>query len=175
MRYYLFDANVLVSYYCAEDNPVVRRRVLSLFPARAKGDVFLYLPNFCVAEVLRAFAKKCWSERIYANPKDSFDEFRTAFLQDIVDSKNIYSYELSRRHVKLTDKIYETASSISLRKGSPPSAFDVLLIAMGCDLMSIHGHDRFAIVTSERPIYDVCRTNPAEFPVVFNIAEHDLR
>ena len=173
MRYFLLDANVLVSYYCPGDNDRVRGRVAPLFAARAAGKVFLYVPNFCVAEVLRAFAKKCWGDKLYADPDEAFSKFRTAFLEDVVASKQLYSYELSRRHVKMTDQILEASASMSYRAGSAPSAFDVLLIAMGFDLANIHGHSQLLIVTAERPIYDVCRGNKA-FPKAINLIEQEL-
>ena len=55
----------------------------------------------------------------------------------------------------------------------PGRAFDVLLIAMGCDLVNIHGRDEITIITSERPIYDVCRGNK-DFPVAVNLNEQDF-
>ena len=173
MRYFLLDANVLVSYYCPGDNDRVRGRVAPLFASKAAGKSFLYVPNFCVAEVLRAFAKKCWGEKLYADADEAFSKFRTAFLTDAVESKQLYSYELSRRHVRMTDGILEKSASMSYRTGSAPSAFDVLLIAMGCDLVNIHGRDEITIITSERPIYDVCRGNK-DFPVAVNLNEQDF-
>ena len=172
MRYFLLDANVLVSYYCPEDNDRVRGRAAPLFASKAAGKSFLYVPNFCVAEVLRAFAKKCWGDRLYGDPAEAFSKFRTAFLEDVVESKQLYSYELSRRHVKMTDEILEASASMSYRTGAAPSAFDVLLIAMGIDLANIHG-SQLVIVTAERPIYDVCRGNK-KFPKAINLNEHDL-
>lgn len=178
MRYFLLDANVLVAYYCkADEDGALRRRAADLVAARADGEAFLYVPNFCVAETLRAFAKKCWQEKLFGNThqdaREAFDSFRKALLDDVVDGKILYSYELSRRHIKLTDRIYELSSRLSFRSGSVPSTFDVLLIAMGCDLMRIHGEDNLFIVTAERPIVDVCFEARKELPQAINLAERD--
>ncbi len=171
MHYFLLDANVLVAYYCKDEPEEIRSRVGDLFAARAQGKAFLYVPNFCVAEVLKAFAKKCWQEKIY--DASDFGEFRRTFLADVVDSKVLYSYELSRRHIKMTDRILERAAKLSFRTGSPPSALDLLIIAMGTDLSQVHGSANLHIVTAERPIFDVCQQGD-DLPKVLHVGEREI-
>lgn len=171
MNYFLLDANVLVAYYCQDEPASVRNQARSLFFAQSQGKAFLYVPNFCVAEVLRAFAKKCWSEQLYgkgAEADQSFEAFKKAFLDDVIGSKLLYSYELSRRHLILAHQVYEGAAKLSFRKGSPPSAFDTLLIAMGLDLQRIHSRERFYVVTTDGPVFDVCQAS-TEMPQAINI------
>jgi len=175
-HYLLLDANVLVAYYCKDEAGPVQDRARSLFAARAKGKIFLFVPNFCVVEAIRAFAKKSWSEQKYGRGSDAseaFEQHKKAFLDDIVDAKLLYSYELSRRHVLSSHRVYERAAMLSYRKGNPPSALDVLIIAMGCDLERIHGREKFAMVTADGPIFDVCEDDKS-LPRTLNIARHEI-
>ncbi|PIP82095.1 MAG: hypothetical protein CO113_11785 [Elusimicrobia bacterium CG_4_9_14_3_um_filter_62_55] len=179
MHYFLLDANVLVPYYCDDgEDRSVRRRIGELMACCAAKKVFLFVPNFCVAEVLKAFAKKCWQEKIYggraSDAREAFDKFREAFLDDVVDSKLLYSYELSRRHIRRSDEIYEAAAKHSFREGAFPSAFDVLIVSMGMNLARIHGPKGLTIITADRPIYDIYRTDVKFFPHTINILETDI-
>ena len=124
-----------------------------------------------------AFAKKCWQEKLYgtgSGARDAFNKFQEALLGDIVSSKILYSFELSRRHLLLAHKVYEQAATISLRTGNPLGGLDILIVSMALDLMNIHGKDNFYLVTAERPIFDVCRAYRTEFPHVVNILEQDI-
>jgi hypothetical protein len=147
--------------------------------AKAAGRAFLYVPNFCIAEAMCAFAKKCWQEKLYgtgSGARNAFNEFRDALLEHVVSSKILYSFELSRRHLILAHNVYERAATISssLRSGKPLSTLDVLMISMGLDLMNVHGKDNLYLVTAERPIYDVCCANRADFPRALNVLEQDI-
>jgi len=173
LRYFLLDANVLVAYYCADESSSFSREgVVDLFTSQMGGTTFLYLPNFCVVEILKAFAKKSWAENKFGKGTEAdhaFSKLKATFLTDVVNSKILYSYELSRRHILLADKIYERASKISYRSGSPPSSIDVLIIAMGLDLSRIHGQDNFWIVTADDSVTDICLDNKKEMPQVVNL------
>ena len=175
MKYFLLDANTLVSYYCKDEPEEIRKRVGKLFARHAGGEAFLYVPNFCVVEVLRSIAKKCWTEEKFGgDPDDAFRSHQDNFLKDIRNAKIFYSYELTRRHILLSDNIYKTAATISLRQGRNPRAFDLLIIAMGLDLMKIHGRERFYIVTTDPPLADVCGKQGNDLPQVLNIAVRDI-
>ncbi len=140
MRYLLLDANVLVPYYVIED-PLLQQRVSDLLADRSKGRAFLFLPNICVPEVLKAIAKKCFQEKLYGN---SQTEARSAF-------ERIRSF----------------------RTGRQPSAIDVMIVAMGLDLVNIHGRENFCLVTAERPLFDLCSEAKERLPPVFHLGERD--
>lgn len=178
MKYFLLDASALVAYYAKDEPGPVKGRVRYLFAAQADEQAFLYVPNFCVAEILGAFAKKCWGEEKFGSgveADNAFEEYKKAILDDIIDSKILYSYELSRRHIKGCDKIYRLARTISFRKGDSPSAFDILVVSMAFDLCRIHGDDNFRLIAAERPIHDICSAGRAAgFPKSICIKEGDV-
>ena len=80
MQHLLLDSNVLVAALCQDEDASTRQRAQELLILEAQGLAFLYVPDFCVAEVLKAFAKKCWLGRLMDPPKGS-----------------LYTFELSRR------------------------------------------------------------------------------
>lgn len=177
MRYFLLDANVVVPQY-VDEGPELDRRVHHLFATRSSGEAFLFVPNICVPEVLKAFAKKCFQDRLFgdsaAEARSAFENLRREFLNDIVGSRVLYSFELSRRHILLTDAVYESAASRSFRKGSQPNAVDLMIVAMGMDLVSYLGREDFTVVTAERPLFDLCSADPERLPPVFHLGERDL-
>ena len=175
LRYFLLDASALVSYYCGDEPGEIRARVAELFARHSEGAAFLYVPNFCVTEVLRSMAKKCWTEKKGdPDPDSAFHTFKETFLTDIRNAKILYSYELTRRHILLSDEIYKTAATMSTRQGHNPGAFDLLIIAMGLDLAQIHGQDNLYIVTADAGLADVCNKDTKSFPKAFNIAKSNL-
>ena len=92
----------------------------------------------------------------------------------MVNSKILYSYELSRRHLLLAHEVYNVAFKMSYRDGSPLSAFDVLLLSMGLDLSRVHGYKNLWVVTTEGAITDVCEGNKGIMPQVINLANKDI-
>ena len=174
MKYLLLDANVLVAAYCKDENSLTRRRAQWLLAFGLEGEAFFYVPNFCIAEVLKAFARKCWEEKLFGEPRAAYLGLRDPFLSRLEESSDakLYSYGLTERHIRLSEELNETAATISYRNGQFPSAFDLLLLGMGRDLARVHGED-FAIVTAERPITDIAAKDRS-LPEVLNISEREI-
>lgn len=114
--YILLDANVTAGYYLPHTLEYLKAasRVENLFDSvRSKGsDHFLYLPNFCVAEVFSVFAKHSygnWNQQVKkkGGQIDSrvYESICKQFEKDIHNGKLIYHLELSRYYVLAIDLV----------------------------------------------------------------------
>lgn len=177
MRYFLMDANVLVALYSAEETKV-RRRAAELVMLAAERRAFLYVPDVAIVEILRAFARKCFAEgaagHTAASARAAYSKMRDAFLGDLGSRQLLYRYELSSRHVDSAEELCEAAVSRRYRSGSTPNALDLVILAMSRELEHIHGRDDFALVTAERPLYDLCAEAGSRLPRAIHIGERDF-
>lgn len=167
MRHYLVDANVLVALYVDEGGRASREAV-DFVALRGEGRAFLYVPDIVIIEVLKAFARKCFVEGPSRHSRTSaqaaYEKLREAFLEDFRGSRVLYRYELAQRHVDSAEALCEAAVTHRFRSGAPPSAIDLLILSMGMDLAHVHGRDDFAILTAERPLYDLCAAGGGRLP-----------
>ena len=105
-RFILLDANVTAAANylprCATSTKTQSRSAL-LFDSVRSGvsPFFLYLPNFCVAEVFSVFMKHAfgsWNRHVKAGTVDRrvYNSLVKQFASDIHNGRLIYHYELSR-------------------------------------------------------------------------------
>lgn len=173
--YLLLDSNVTAGYYLPRSlgSKRARVRIQNIFDSVRSGQSphFLYIPNFCVAEVFSVFAKYsfgAWNRhvpstidtRVY---KSLVEQFRA----DIHNGRFLYHYELARYHILGIDLVAPVdhyyrfsrskkkggASPVATRrkKGgvAPMATLDHLIISMGIHLARIHGSDRVGILTAD--------------------------
>lgn len=114
--YLLLDANVTAGYYLPHslDYKKASERIKEIFDSiRSKSSShFLYIPNFCVAEVFGVFAKHCYGDwnpdvKKKGGTIDSrvYKSLCAQFEEDIHNAKLIYHLELSRYHVLASDLV----------------------------------------------------------------------
>lgn len=153
MKYYLVDASAFI--YAMEKLGQTKR---NFFIEKANGTAFLYMPQFCVTEVLNTFARFFYRDKKIGGAL--YDEWRTQFIEAIRNRRILYCYDLHRYHNLNADKVYEIEHKENYRTNEKPlSAFDILVIAMGVELKKIHSPNEVCILTRDRRLRNISNTN----------------
>ena len=173
--YLLVDANIAAGYYLPRSlwSKRARERARIVFDSVRSGgsDHFLYIPNFCIAEVFSVFAKHSfgrWNRQIKKKGTIDTRVYKSLVKQfgaDIHNGSFLYQYELSRYHILGIDLVapvdhYYQISRGTGRSHAPAGTFDHLIISMGIQLAHVHGADNVAIVTADKrlvKILEKCR------------------
>jgi len=177
--YGLLDANVTAVYYLARSmknakaSKVLERMGIIVDSVRTKGsDLFLYIPNICIAEVFGVFAKYAfgkWNQHlkgIKTIDKRVYRKLVKQFRHDIHNGRVLYQYELSRYHVLAQDLVapidhyFQHRRETKRRKKTRPpirpmGTFDRLYVAMGILLAHVHGADNVVLLTADDRIADI--------------------
>jgi hypothetical protein len=135
--YYLFDASALHHVYVPDEKLIAR--LDHFIEQRGLGRAFLFVPNFCVAEVFNSLARKHY--RQHELTPDQYRLCKDEFRRDIHNGLLFYHYELNRYHVLNTDYIvplehlFETQRPKGTKKGEEwrLSTLDLLIIGMGIE------------------------------------------
>lgn len=162
MLTYLLDTSAAVEIYMPDGSgDRFAKRVLNhIIEQKALfREAILFIPNFCIAEVFNTFARKHYS------PKDSKDKLSDVeygrcvaeFRDDIHWGKTLYPYDLNRYHVVATDKIVIAEHLLPRRdKHDHLNTFDILIIAMACELAHIGRREDTYLVTGDQRLSAVC-------------------
>lgn len=156
-HFFLLDTSACACIYDAAvpDESYARKAMTTLIAKRGENRAFLYLPNFCVAEVFNTFAK--WHFRQKKISPSEYDQIKKAFRLQVSGSRFFYNYQLNRYHVLNTDYIVQAEHSHKLNdKKNFLSTLDILIIAMGIELAKIHGDSNFLILTNDGRIKKIC-------------------
>lgn len=182
--YCLFDANVIAAYYCTKTTrsaKVISRARTIIESVRSKASShFLYIPNFCIAEVFSVFMKyaySTWNSHVKSRKLDRrvYGKVRTQFQEDIHNARLFYHYELSRYHVLAVNLVAPVdhhyrmkrrrraskKKKASTKPVQPSGTLDQLLIAMGVHLVKIHGPNNVVVVTADERlamVIEKCRS-----------------
>ncbi len=158
MLTYLFDACAAVEFYLPRDQRC-RNAVQYILDQKTDNAAALFIPNICIPEVFNTFAKwrfapKDSNEWIDEQPyKQCVDTFRN----DIHWGKTLYPYDLNRYHILATDKIVLAEHHLHRREVYDRlSTFDILIIAMACELAYIGQRDDTFLVTCDKRLSKVC-------------------
>lgn len=163
--YLLLDANVVAGYYLPRSLSSKRARVrieMILDSIRSKNaSHFLYIPNFCIAEVFSVFAKHAygnWNSHVKraggSIDKRVYQSLRDQFASDIHNGSFFYHYELSRYHVLGIDLVAPLDHYFQITRGKgkrhvPAGTFDHLIVSMGIHLAHVHGAWDVCIITAD--------------------------
>lgn len=172
----LLDANVAAGYYLPRSlkSKLARQRIQVILDSVRSGETehFLYIPNFCIAEVFGVFMKHAfgsWNKHVKDHgtlDKRVYNSLVKQFQKDIHNAKFLYHYELSRYHilginlVAPIDHYYQFSRNRQPKKKAtkkkkngknvaPMSTFDHLIISMGIHLAHIHGPENVAILSTD--------------------------
>ena len=167
--YLLIDSNVTAGYYLPRslNSKRARERITTIFDSVRSGetDHFLYIPNFCIAEVFGVFAKHSfagWNSQV--KKKGTIDtrvygSLKKQFAEDIHNGRFLYPYKLSRYHILGIDLIAPVDHYFQVTRGKkrhvPMGTFDHLIISMGIQLAHIHGTENSVIVTADSRLSDI--------------------
>ena len=157
MNYYLIDTSAFV--YAIEHLNQTRR---DFFAEKAAGMAFLYMPQFCVTEVFNTYARLFYRENRILGPE--YNKWRSQFIRAIHNRRIIYCYDLHRYHNLNAHGVYKVEHRHPLPNAqSPLSGFDILVIAMGMELMRIHEPNEVSILTRDGRLHCISNLEP-EFP-----------
>ena len=150
---YLFDASAAVEIYLSSNNKIERAARYILDQRRIHKQAILYIPNFCIAEVFNALARKHLRPKKNERPLDSkeYDNCLDRFRNDVHWGKTLYSYDLNRYHIVAVDDIIPKEHDVAAEtEWDHLSAFDILVIAMASELAYIGRPDETFLVTCDR-------------------------
>lgn len=156
---YLFDASAAVEMYHPR-NAQVGRIVQRLKEQRTVlRQAAFFIPNFCIAEVFNTFAK--W----HFDPTDErqridwteYERLIRRFRQDVRWGRLLYTYDLNRYHIMAADEIIPIEHTVARRdERDHLSTYDILLIAMACELHYIGPAGSVHLVTCDKRIQIIC-------------------
>ncbi len=159
MLRYLFDASAAAEIYRPR-SPQVGKIIQHMIDQRTVlRRAAFFIPNFCIAEVFNTFAR--W----HFDPPESRQKIEWAeyermvrrFRLDVRWGRMLYTYDLSRYHIMAADEIIPIEHTVARRSERDHlSTYDILLIAMGCELHYIGPAQSVYLVTCDRRIQIVC-------------------
>lgn len=165
MLTYLFDASAAVELYSPRN---IKTEKLVRFIVDQKAvhkRAILYIPNFCIVEVFNALARRHFKDGSLDN--NHYEDSLRHFRDDVHWGRTLYSYDLNRYHVIGADEIIPIEHHVaSEHERDHLSTFDILIIAMACELAYLGTPERTFLVTCDRRIQKVVeqfkRTAPRE-------------
>lgn len=153
MRAFLFDASAVVKHYHPE-SPDDRRKLDLILDERLKFQrAGLFVPEFCIVEVFKVFARRRYKEKRWSH--DEYLDILKSFREDIHWGRLFYPLPLDRYHVLAADEIMVADYEAYSQGDKDLSVFDILLVAMGSELRFATGGEVF-IVTNDKRIKEVC-------------------
>jgi len=152
---YLFDASAAVELYAPRNERTRKTLEFIAEQRRTYRKAVLLIPNFCIVEVFNALAKKYFAE--HSLEREGYEKCLKRFRQDIHWGKTLYAYELSRYHVLAADEIIPIEHSVAVEhERDHLSTFDILVIAMACELAFLRPTEDVYLLTCDRRIKKVC-------------------
>jgi hypothetical protein len=166
MLTYLFDASAAVEIYVPR-NDRVKKAIQFIQTQKRLRRAKLFIPNICIAEVLNTFARRRFRP---GRPQDVIDEesykrVLSNFRDHIHWGRVLYSYDLNRYHIIAADKIIPVEHGLATSRGRDYlSTFDILVIAMSCELAYTREPDETLLVTCDRRMKEVADELKADGP-----------
>lgn len=161
MIYYLLDVSAFI--YAIENLPKLKQ---NFFLEKAKGNAFLYMPQFCVTEVFNAYARLFFRD----NKIDSsrYNQWRNEFIKAVRNRNLIYCYDLHRYHNINTDKIFRLEHTTPYTGNERAlSGFDILIIGMGMELKLLHSPAEVKILSRDRRLIRISNLNSNFAPAIW--------
>jgi len=153
MKTYLFDASAAVELYLPGDRRV-KNAVSFICDQKTKfHEAMIYIPSFCIAEVFNTFAWKHFrpSKDDELLTKADYDECLKNFRDDVHWGRTFYPYELHRYHIVAADRIIPFEHHFALKDDYKHlSTFDILIIAMACELAYTGIREETYLVTCDK-------------------------
>ncbi len=164
MKYYLLDSSAIIYHYIPSEYPSKTSKIDYLIQEKQEGKAFLFMTNFCIAEVFNTFAKYHFRYKDYRNiTQEDYEKCREDFKDAIHNAKLIYHYELNRYHILDVDYIvpfehqyYPIRKRQEKEKKWFLSTFDILFISAGIELVRMLGFENVYLVADEVRIMKIC-------------------
>jgi len=151
MLTYLFDASAAVQVYAPSNLKAARAVHYILAQKMDYKHAALFIPNICIVEVFNALAKKRYKAREGALTPEQYLEYLARFRRHIHWGKYFYPYDVNRYHILASDMIIAVEQRVpSLNERDHLSSFDILVIAMSCELGFVGAPETTYLVTCDR-------------------------
>lgn len=154
MNTFLFDASAAVDLYAPRSERVKtlvgRIRAQKTILKRAT----LFIPDICIAEVFNTLARKHFREGIL--DRATYEKCLKQFRDDIHWGTTLYPYNLNRYHIIAADTIIPIEQHRAIDgERRPLSTFDILVIAMACELAHVGNRENTFLVTCDKRMKQV--------------------
>lgn len=156
---YLFDASAAVEIYRPRNMQVGKTLQRLIDQRTVLRQAAFFIPNFCIAEVFNTFARWHFDA---SDPRqkidwETYERIVRKFRQDVRWGRLLYAYDLNRYHIMAADEIIPIEHSVARRDARDHlSTYDILLIAMACELHYIGPAESVHLVTCDKRIQIVC-------------------
>ncbi len=148
MRTYLFDASAAVEFYLPETEKIKKTLKHLREQKEPRAQAAIFIPNFCIAEVFNAFAKKLREEKI---SREEYKRCLDKFRGDIHWGRFLYPYELNRYHIIAADRIIPVEHRLAPHHDRDHlTTFDILVIAMACELAFVGRREETFLITKDK-------------------------
>jgi predicted nucleic acid-binding protein len=157
MRIYLFDASAAVDIYVPR-NDRVSKAIQFIQVQKRLCKAKLFISNICIAEVFNTFAKRRFRAERQQDVLNeaSYKQHLSNFRDQIHWGRTLYTYDLNRYHIIAADKIIPVEHQLAASRGGEYlSTFDILVIAMACELAYTREFEETYLVTCDRRMKDV--------------------
>lgn len=181
-RHFLIDASALVPSFLDIKTPGpdlnAKQAINKLVAQRVDGRAILHVPNFCMAECSKAFAKLAYhATGDHEKGTRIYTKLMTSLLETVSKSQKglIRSYELQREHLVDVEEVFRIEHRLfPHEKHNLLSGLDALVIKMAQHLAHHHGHDQVFIVTGEERMTKVCNHSGGRFPRAINVTKQPI-
>lgn len=152
MRTYLFDACAAVDIYVRNERTQKAIKYI-LDQKNVYKQAVLFIPNICIAEVFNTLARRHFKPK---NPieelnEESYKKHLESFRKHIHWGRTLYPYDVNRYHIIAADKIIPIEHVLaSMHERDHLSTFDILIIAMACELAYIGQPEDTYLVTCDK-------------------------
>ena len=154
MLTYLFDASAAVELYAPRNAKCEKVVRFIVEQRKTQKQAVLYIPSFCVVEVFNTLARKHFKDGMIDSTH--YEDCLKSFRDDVHWGRTLYSYELNRYHVIGADEIIPIEHHVaSEHERDHLSTFDILIIAMACELAYVGRQEDTFLVTCDKRIQKV--------------------
>lgn len=154
MYTYLFDASAAVELYAPRTSKTEKAARFIVEQKKTHKQATLYIPNFCVVEVFNTLARRHFKDG--ALHRAQYESSLKRFRDDVHWARTLYSYDLNCYHVIGADEIIPIEHHVaSEHERDHLSTFDILIIAMACELAYLGRAEDTFLVTCDRRILKV--------------------
>jgi len=169
MLTYLFDASAALELYAPRNQKTAK--VVQYIKAQGRElykCAILLIPSFCIVEVFNGLAKKYFRGKSLT--KDEYEKRLNLFRSDIHWGKTLYAYELNRYHIIGADEIIPIEHNVAVEhERDHLSTFDILIIAMACELAFERRPENIFLVTCDRRMKKVVDQLKSADPRVWKV------
>jgi len=153
---YLIDTCAWVNYYKGDEK--VQLLLNHIIVQKGLGRATLFMPSFCIAEVFNTFAKWRYRGNDIKLIENEYTEVKKNFRSHIRRGALLTEYPLHIYHIYNTDYVIPFEHQWETGKDGnwSLSTFDLLIIAMGIELVKHYGDSPVRIISCDKRLPLLC-------------------